>query len=227
MRVLVIDDDRDVRDSLRAGLEAECFAVDTAEDGERGSYLARTSDYDVVLLDYLLPKMNGQAVCQAIRTSGKHPYIIMLSVKSETPLRIDLLNEGADDYLPKPFSFAELLARIRAIMRRPRVVQSEVLRHGDITLDTRAHVVTKAGKEVHLTRKEYMLLEYLMRNKGQVVTRGMLGEHVWDTNFNAFSNTIESHILTLRKKLDTNRNLIHTIPGRGYRIGSFVTEQPV
>lgn len=225
MRVLVIEDDPDVRATLRGGLEAECFAVDTADDGEHGSYLARTNDYDVILLDYMLPKQDGRAVCADIRKSTKQPYIVMLSVKAETPEKTDLLNLGADDYLAKPFSFEELLARLRAMLRRPRVLQPEIFSHDDVTLDARSHIVLRRGKEVNLTRKEYMVLEYLLRNKGSVVSRSMLGEHVWDSNLNVFSNTIESHILSLRKKLDGNRKpgIIHTIQGRGYRIGGYTT----
>jgi DNA-binding response OmpR family regulator len=223
MRILVIEDDPDVSATLRLGLEAECFAVDTASDGEQGSYLARTNDYDMVLLDYVLPKQDGKAVCADIRKSSKNPYIMMLSVKAEPKEKANILNIGADDYLTKPFSFEELIARIRAIMRRPRAVESEILSQGDIVLDTRSHTVLRDGQEVNLTRKEYMVLEYLMRHKGTVVSRSMLGEHVWDSTLNAFSNTIESHILSLRKKLDGNRKpgLIHTIQGRGYRIGNY------
>lgn len=229
MRILVIEDDVDIRETLRINLEAECFAVDTAADGEHGSYLARTNEYDVVLLDYMLPKMDGRAVCQAIRASNKQPYLIMLSVKTDTPLKVDLLNMGADDYLPKPFSFEELLARIRAVLRRPRQVQSDTLTHGDVALETRSQIVRRAGKEVYLTRKEYMLLEYLLRNKGAVVTRSMLAEHVWDSSLDMFSNTIESHVLNLRKKLEGKRkgSLIQTVPGRGYRMNSPVAVEQV
>jgi DNA-binding response OmpR family regulator len=226
MRMLVIEDDADIRETLRSNLEAECFAVDTAEDGEQGIYLAKTNEYDVVVLDCMLPKADGRSVCQAIRTSRKGPYIIMLSVKTETPFKVDLLNLGADDYLSKPFSFEELLARIRALLRRPKLIQSETMSVGEVVLETRSQTVWRAGKEVYLTRKEYMLFEYLLRNKGGVVTRSMLAEHVWDSNLDTFSNTIESHILNLRKKLDGKRkeSIIQTITGRGYRIGSQLAE---
>jgi DNA-binding response OmpR family regulator len=219
MRILVIDDNKDIRELLKIGLEAEMFSVDTAADGEEGSYIARTNDYDLILLDNVMPKKSGPEVCREIREAGKNVPIILMSVKSETNEKIRLLNMGADDYVPKPFSFEELLARIRAILRRPEQTVSEALTIGDITLNSRTHEVTRAERKVYLTRKEYSLLEILIRNNGDVVSRGKIMEHAWDLDGNPFSNSIETHIFNLRKKLEKkDERLIVNVPGRGYRI---------
>lgn len=218
MRVLVVDDDKNIRGLLKRALESEHFAVDTAPDGEQGVYLACTNDYDILVVDNRMPKKDGRTVCREVRTSGKHMPILMLSVHVDATEKADLLNAGADDYMGKPFSFGELLARMRALLRRPPVVQHEELTIGSVSLNTRSNRVTRNGEEVRLTRKEYMLLEYLMRNPGTVLSRGMIMEHVWDMSADPFSNTIESHILSLRRKLEAPRGpkLIKTVSGRGY-----------
>lgn len=220
MRALIVDDEEAVREILAENLRAQCFAVDTAADGTEGSYLARTNSYDIIILDNMLPEKSGVTVCQEIRRVGRSVPILMLSVLNDTWRKVDLLNSGADDYLAKPYSTDELLARIRALMRRPRDIEGDTLTVDDLVLDTRRQVVRRADKGVYLTRKEFMLLEYLMRNMGTVLTRGMIMEHVWDMTNDPFSNTIESHILSLRKKLDSvpERKLIHTVPGRGYKL---------
>lgn len=220
MRILIIEDDPDIRPSLRAGLEAEGFTVDDASDGEQGSYLARTNEYDLIVLDNALPKKDGCTVCTDIRTVGKNTPIIMLSVMADPQEKIRLLNAGADDYMAKPFSFRELLARIRALLRRPRALEPDVLRIDDLVVDIRKQKVMRGNAEVYLTRKEFSLLEYLMRQKGVVVSRGQIMEHVWNAESDPFSNTIEAHILNIRKKVDTSKKhkLIHTVPGRGYMI---------
>jgi DNA-binding response OmpR family regulator len=220
MRLLVVEDEEKLRDFLKESLESECFAVDTASDGETGSWYARSNDYDLVILDNMLPKKNGIDVCREIRTEGKTLPILILSVKDSTTTKVDLLDAGADDYLTKPFEFAELLARIRALMRRPTVTVGEVLTAADVTLDGKTGAVTRGDKGIYLTRKEFMLLRYLLQNKGAILSRAMILEHVWDMSVDLFSNTIESHILSLRKKLgDTGKErLIQTVPGRGYRI---------
>jgi DNA-binding response OmpR family regulator len=220
MRVLIVEDDEDVSASLKTSLEAETFSVDTAFDGERGSYLARTNDYDLVILDYMLPKKDGKTICTEIRQAGKTVPIIMLTVRSATEAKVELLNAGADDYLTKPFSYQELRARIRALLRRPQEIQTTVLNLDDLVMDTMRQKVTRAEKEIYLTRKEFSLLEYLMKHQGIVISRGMIMEHVWDAEGDPFSNTIEAHILNLRKKIDTGhkKKLIHTIPGRGYTV---------
>lgn len=219
MRILIVEDEHDILTFLKTSLEAECFAVDAVADGERGSYLALTSEYDLIILDNLLPKKTGREICEALRAAGKTTPIIMLSVKAEASTKVDLLNAGADDYLTKPFSLQELVARVRALLRRPHRIEGEVLKMGDISMNTRSQTLTRKGKDIYLTRKEFMLLEYLMRNRGTVLSRGMILEHVWDMSADPFSNTIESHILSLRKKIDTEKSkIIKTVPGRGYKI---------
>lgn len=215
-----MEDEKDINNFIKVSLEAECFAVDSAEDGEAGSYLARTNDYDIIILDNMLPKKNGVEIIKEIRKEGKTVPVIMLSVRSETTTKVDLLNSGADDYLTKPFSFQELLARIRALLRRPKNIEKDIINIEDLTVDYVKHKVKRAKEEIYLTKKEFMLLEYLLRNKGTVLSRGMILEHVWDMNADPFSNTVESHILNLRKKIDLpdKNKLIHTIPGRGYKI---------
>lgn len=220
MRILVIEDDRDLRGSLKAHFQAETFAVDTAADGEEGSYLARSHEYDAILLDNVLPKKNGLDVCKEIRQSGKHTPIIVLSVKSSVDDKIELLNAGADDYVTKPFSYNELKSRVHALLRRPRTLMPPLLKVDDLILDTLEQRVRRGKKEIYLTRKEFALAEYLLRNRGTVVSRAMLMEHVWNSEIDPFSNTIEAHILNLRKKIDlgAKKKLIHTVPGRGYKI---------
>ncbi len=220
MRLLVIDDDKEVRDTLVQKLRAECFAVDAASDGEEGSYMARTNPYDLIILDNMLPKKTGLMVCDDVRKTGRTVPILVLSVLSDTKQKIDLITAGADDYLIKPFSFEELLARIRALLRRPHEIQGEVYTLSDLVIDTRQQSVKRGRKHVYLTRKEFMLLEYLLRNRGDVVSRGKIMEHVWDMSSDPFSNTIESHILSVRRKIGdkVGKRLIQTVPGRGYRI---------
>ena len=219
MRILVVEDDPKINEFLKISLESEYFVVDTTFDGEEGVYLGTTNDYDVIILDFMLPRNTGLDICKELRTRNIKTPIIGLSVKSETVNKIGFLNAGADDYLTKPFSFEELVARIRALLRRPKELQSDILEIGDLELDCKRHIVKKNGQEVYLTRKEFLLLEYLMRNRGTVLSRGMILEHVWDMNADPFSNTIETHIMTLRRKLDSERHarLIQTVPGIGYR----------
>lgn len=222
MRVLLVDDDVDICASVRLQLEEARFVVDVAHDGKEGSFKARTADYDLVILDYMIPGMHGNAVCAEIRAAGKKMPILMLSVQADVQTKVDLLNLGADDYLAKPFSGDELLARVRALLRRPKELTPDMLMLGDITLDTRAHTVVRDGEELHLTRKEFMLLEYLMRNANHVVTRALILEHVWDGNIDAFTNTIETHVLSLRKKLEARggSRVIHTVSGCGYKFAA-------
>jgi len=220
MKILIVDDEKNIVNFLKLGLEEECFEVDVAYDGERGSFLARTNDYDLVLLDYALPKKDGLTVCKEIRRDEKHVPILVLSVMSTPKDKAELINSGADDYLTKPFSLDELIARIRALLRRSPQIKSEILAISDLVLDTRKHTVKRGDKNIYLTLKEFMLLEFLLRNKGSVVSRGMILEHVWDMNSDLFSNTIEAHMSSLRKKIDLPERdkLIHTISGRGYKI---------
>lgn len=223
MRILVVEDEKGIQDFIKVSLEAECFVVDTADDGEKGLELARTGNYDAIVLDNMMPVKTGLEMIQELRSEGNITPIIMLSVKSEVMTKVDLLNAGADDYLTKPFSFYELLARIRALMRRPKKMESEVLKLDDLVMDTKKHLIYRGEESIHLTRKEFILLEYLLRNQGTVLSRGMIMEHVWDMNADPFSNTVESHILNLRKKIDLDgkKKLIKTISGRGYKIDAF------
>jgi len=221
MRILIVEDEKEIRNFIKSSLEAECFAVDIAPDGERGAYLAETNDYDLITLDNVMPKKSGIEVCREIRNSGKNTPILILSVKSETTTKVDLLNAGADDYLTKPFSVDELLARIRALLRRPKEIEKAVLKIDDLELDTKKHTAKRGGQEIYLTRKEFVFLEYLMKNKGTMLSRSMIMEHVWDMSVDPFSNTIEAHIMSLRKKIDQPgmKKLIYTVQGRGYKIG--------
>ncbi len=220
MRILVVEDEKKISEFLKASLKAEAFAVDVVEDGEEGSYLARTSDYDLAILDIMLPKKSGMEILKEVRACGKTMPILVLSVKSEIISKVDLLNAGADDYLIKPFSFDELLARVRALLRRPKDMCGDILSTDDLILNVRSHSVAREGQGIHLTLKEFMLLEFLLRNKGNAVSRGMIMEHVWDMNADPFSNTIESHILSLRRKINFpgKIKLIQTVPGIGYKI---------
>lgn len=217
MRILVVEDNPVIQEALVLQLRAACFAVDTTDCGEKGSFLARTNDYDLVILDYMLPKKDGRTICKEIRSSGKTMPIIMLTVRQDVEDKVDLLDQGADDYIGKPFSFDELHARIKALLRRPREIQPHIIMIGDITIDSNKQLVLRGKREIYLTRKEFSLLEYLAQHRGNVVSRGMIMEHVWDQNSDPFSNTIEAHILNLRKKLGSKKPLIHTVPGRGYR----------
>ncbi len=219
MKLLIIEDDSSIRNVLQMSLKSMNFIVDSAEDGDQGSYLARTNNYDLIVLDNILPKKLGKQVCKEIREAGKNTPIILLSMKSDVLEKVAVLDAGADDYMTKPFSFEELLARIRALTRRPNNVSEKIFNIKDIELNTDRHVVLKSGKEIELTKKEFTLLEYLLKNKEKVVSRGQIMEHVWDINADPFSNTIESHIVNLRKKIgDPNKKIIKNIPGRGYKI---------
>lgn len=222
MRILVVEDDLDIQESLAKSFKAACFAVDTASDGEKGSYLARINDYDLIVLDYMLPKKTGLDICRELRTIGKSVPIIILSVRSHTEDKVTLLEAGVDDYLTKPFSQHELLARVRALLRRPAMTYIETITIGDITIDSKRQTVRCNDQVIYLTRKEFGLLEYLARNQGYVLSRGMIMEHVWDQDSDPFSNTIEAHIGNLRKKLGhMGHRIIHTIPGRGYKLEAY------
>lgn len=221
MRILIVEDEEKTWRFLKEALLAEFFAVDIAEDGEQGSYFARTNDYDLIILDTTLPIKDGVQVCREIRSKGKTMPILVISENNDADAKISLLNAGADDYLAKPFNLQELLARVRALMRRPLLLERAVITVEDVRLDVHGGTVRRGDRHLQLTRKEFMLLRYLMRNEGIVLSRGMILEHVWDMSVDVFSNTIESHILSLRKKLgDTGEvRLIRTVSGRGYRMG--------
>lgn len=220
MNILIIEDNTDTLLFLKQALHEEGFVVDTAKDGNIGLKKALGNDYDFIILDNTLPGKNGKDICQEIRKNGKVLPILMLSVNEDTNTKTDVLNIGADDYLSKPFSYKELLARIRAILRRPREIKKEILQTGKLILDSKNHTVTYIGKDINLTPKEFSLLEYLMRNKGKVLSRIQILEHVWDMNADLFTNTVETHILNIRKKIKNkeNRPVILTVSGAGYKI---------
>jgi DNA-binding response OmpR family regulator len=221
MRILLVEDEPTIAAYIQKRLEEKSFVVDMVRDGAEGSFLARTNEYDAILLDNLLPKKTGLEIVRELRAKGKNVPILMLSVLGEIETKVELLNAGADDYLAKPFSYDELLARLGALLRRPPFVQKVMLEVADLTLNEATHEVHRAGVDIHVTRKEFSLLRYLMRNAGVVLSRGLLLEHVWNMDMDPFSNTVEAHIASLRRKIDAphERKLIKTLLGRGYRIG--------
>jgi heavy metal response regulator len=217
MRILVIEDEKKIASFIKRGLKEEGHMVDVAYDGEEGYQLSGENDYDMILLDIMLPKRDGISLCRQLRDDGVTTPVLMLTAKDSIQDKVTGLDSGADDYLTKPFAFEELLARIRALMRKrsPQVTKLQV---GDLVLDLISHRVTRAEKEILLTMKEYSLLEYLMRNAGTVVTRTMITEHVWDIDFDTSTNIIDVYINYLRNKIDSGqqKKLIHTVRGRGY-----------
>ena len=221
MRILVVEDQEEIAKTLKARFEEECYAVDVEHDGERAFYRAKTNDYDLILLDNILPGKGGPEICAGLREYKMSTPILILSVQSDIQEKIKLLNCGADDYLAKPFSFTELSARVRALLRRPPVVEGNPLCVGDLTLDRETYSATRKSKTIRLTPKEFSLLEYLIKNKGKVVSRRMILEHVWDDAADPFSNNIETHMANLRKKVDRGNkvSLIRTVHGQGYKIG--------
>jgi DNA-binding response OmpR family regulator len=221
MRILIVEDEHKLAKSLAAGLEKSGFAADILENGNDA--ITRISlyrnEYDVIILDLMLPGASGQDVCREVRELGVTTPILILTARDEIETKVDVLNMGADDYLPKPFSFDELLARINALMRRPNEAKPIVLMVQDITLDTASHTVQKGGKEMPLTLKEYAVLEYLMRHPGRALTREDILDHVWDFQFSSFSNVVDVHVKNLRKKLgDESGRVIETVRGVGYRM---------
>jgi DNA-binding response OmpR family regulator len=221
MRVLLIEDDRKAAKLLSKGLHEEGFVVDVAATGEAGEEQAFVNEYDVIVLDWLLPGKDGLAVCQALRARDVTTPILMLTARHSLADRVNGLSTGADDYLTKPFAFAELLARIRALLRRARVARPPVLRVTDLTLDPANRRVTRGGVKIGLTSKEYTILEVLMQNAGETVSRTRLVERVWDEASEVLDNLVDVHVSHLRKKIDREpgSSLIQTIRGFGYRLG--------
>lgn len=222
MRILVVEDDAPLANFVKKGLEAEHYAVDIASDGEEGQLRACESDYDLLVLDINLPKQDGLSVLRGLRPKKPNLPVLVLTARSKVEDRVLTLDAGADDYLIKPFSFSELSARVRALLRRgPHTVQT-VLRVADLELDRVERKVRRAGKSVDLTSKEFGLLEYLMRNAGRRVTRAMIVEHVWNLCFDTTTNIVDVYINYLRKKVDEGYGmpLIHTVRGVGYQLSS-------
>ncbi len=221
MRILVVEDQEETAALLKRKLEDECYAVDVEHDGERGFYKARTNDYDLILLDNVLPGKGGYEICAGLREYKMTTPILILSVKSEIDNKVSLLNCGADDYLAKPYAFSELSARVKALLRRPKTLEEKTLVVRSLSLDRETYSFTFNKKVVYLTPKEFMLLEYLMKHPGKVVSRSDIVEHVWDESADQFSKSIETHIMNLRKKIDPRDKdaFIRTVPGRGYIVG--------
>jgi two-component system, OmpR family, response regulator len=223
MKILVVEDEHKIANSIKKGLLQEAYVVDVAYDGESGFDLAATEDYDVIVLDLMLPKISGMEICRRLRQEEKvQTPILILTAKGQLEDRVAGLNAGADDYLVKPFAFAELLARIRALSRRPKNHLSPILQAGDLTLDTNGFLVKRAGKEIKLSKKEYTLLKYLLSQKGKIVSKQQIIDHVWDYEANILPNTVEVYIGYLRKKIDKTfakkPKLIKTVRGFGYKI---------
>ena len=218
MRILVVEDDKKVAGFIKKGLEEESYAVDVAYDGEDGLHFGSEGQYDLIILDIMLPKKDGLEILSQLRDQGKDTPILLLTAKDAVDDKVAGLNKGADDYLTKPFAFSELLARVRVLLRRGKAEVKTTLMISDLTLDLVSHKVNRGGDEIELTGKEYGLLEYFMRNQEKVLTRTMIAEHVWDYNFDTFTNVIDVYINHLRKKIDKGRELklLHTLRGVGY-----------
>lgn len=218
MRLLLVEDDPRMARFVMKGLRECSYAVDLVTDGEAALYQLSINDYDAVILDVMIPNRDGFEVCRELRAGGARLPILMLTARDAVEDRIKGLDAGADDYLVKPFAFGELLARLRALLRRGGEVRAAQIAVADLIVDTRAQRASRAGRAIHLTTKEYALLEYLARNAGRVVGREEIAEHVWDENFDPFSNLIEVYINRLRRKVDgaARSRLIHTRRGAGY-----------
>jgi DNA-binding response OmpR family regulator len=223
MRILIVEDEQKVADFIRRGLEQEHYAVDVSRDGEEGLYQAENFDYDLVVLDLMLPKLSGLDLLRRLRPKKPNLPVLILTAKSTVEDRVAGLDRGADDYLVKPFAFAELSARVRALLRRG-VRETTALRIADLTMDEATRQVTRGGRKVDLSPKEYALLEYLLRNARRPVTRTMIIEHVWDIHFDSVSNVVDVYINYLRNKIDKgfSPRLLHTLRGVGY----ILTDEP-
>jgi len=218
MRVLLVEDDARIAHFVAKGLREQAYAVDTASSGEEALYQAAINSYDVVILDVMIPAPDGFAVCKELRNSGQRMPILMLTARDALEDRIEGLDHGADDYLTKPFEFRELLARLRALLRRPTSLQPARLVVADLIVDTAGQTVSRGGKAIPMTAKEYALLEFLARNANRVVGRAEIAEHVWDEEFDPFSNLIEVYVNRVRRKIDGGavKPLLHTRRGAGY-----------
>lgn len=221
MRLLLVEDDSRIARFVARGLREQSYAVDIVATGEEALYRAAINTYDLVILDVMIPVPDGFAVCKKLRESGQRMPILMVTARDAVENRIMGLDHGADDYLTKPFEFGELLARLRALLRRPPGLQPSELKIADLVVDTRAQTVSRAGQVIVLTAKEYALVEFLARNAGRVVGRAEIAEHVWDEGFDPFSNLIEVYVNRVRRKIDAraSKPLLHTRRGSGYVLG--------
>lgn len=222
MKMLIIEDDVEIVNFVKENFTSNSHNVDIAYNGADGSYLARVNPYDVVIIDYSLPEKNGLTVCSEIRNSGSTSAILFLSMNQNIQNKVACLEAGADDYMTKPFSLEELNARVRALARRPKKLEGSILTHHDLVLDMKKQDVKKSGISIYLTRTEYGILELLLKNKGMILSRGMIVEYVWNANDDPFSNTVEAHIANLRKKISNGKKeeIIRNVAGRGYIIGN-------
>jgi DNA-binding response OmpR family regulator len=220
MRVLVVEDSRRLAGIIKRGLLEEGYAVDNAYDGEEAEYMAETTPFDIIVLDIMLPKKDGVAVCRDLRAKNVNTPILMLTAKDSVEDKVIGLDSGADDYLVKPFAFSELLARLRALLRREVLPKTQRFQVGDLTLDPQSREVWRDGGRLELTAKEYSIVEYFMRRPNAVVTRTMLGESVWDYEFDGLSNIIDVYVRRIRQKIDRDGqpSLIQTVRGAGYRL---------
>ncbi len=220
MKILIIEDDIEIADFIKSSLINNLHTVDTSHNGNDGSYKARINSYDLIVLDYSLPDKNGLDVCREIRNSGSNSAILFLSMNHNIKDKVSCLEAGADDYMTKPFFLEELNARIKAIVRRPRKIESTIFTADDLSLDTKKQIVCRSDRQIYLTRTEYAVLEFMLKNKGMILSRGMIMEHVWSAESDPFSNTIETHIMNIRKKISSNNKaeIIRNIAGRGYII---------
>jgi len=222
LKVLLVEDERRLAETLRRGLTADGFMVDVAHDGADGLWLAKSNPYDVVVLDIMIPKLNGYDVCRAMRAASVWTPVLMLTAKDGEHDQVDAFDLGADDYLTKPFSFLVLVARLRALVRRGRPERPTVLSAGDLSLDPAAHIVTRADNAIALTPREFAVLHFLIRHKGDVVSKSEILQGVWDTYYDGDDNVVEVYVGYLRKKIDQpfNRSSIQTVRGAGYRLAS-------
>jgi len=218
MRLLIVEDDKNIATSLAKVLKEHSYSVDIAYDGDKGYFMASTNPYDLIIMDFNLPLMNGREIIEKLRSEDNSTPILMLTVRDLASEKTELLNLGADDYLSKPFAVSELIARIKAIMRRPAQRLQTILSCGELSVTPDLFLVSFGKKRIYLSSKEFSLLEFMMLNKGRIVSRQEIMEHVWDENANPFSNTIEVHIKNLRKKLGGAKKMIYTCPTRGYKL---------
>lgn len=220
MRILVVEDEKKVASFIKKGLEEELYSVDAVYDGKEGIKMALSNEYDLIILDIMLPYKDGVTILKEIREQKNVAPVLLLTAKDNIESKVSGLDSGADDYLTKPFAFEELLARVRALLRRQSSVKSIQLKTGDLILDTQTHKVNRAGNEIDLTAKEYSILEYLLRNKGRVISRTLLSEHVYDYHFDSNTNVIDVYINKLRNKIDRGYDLqlLQTVRGVGYTI---------
>jgi len=220
MRILIIEDEKKLALMIKRGLINEGYNVECVFDGETGEIAAETGNFDLILLDLMLPKKDGLEVCKYLRKKGLSTPVLMLTAKDSTANKITGLDYGADDYVVKPFSFEELVARIKALLRRPSIIVPEILQAGNLKLNTKTREVTHNKRVINLTKKEFSLLECFLRNPNQVLTREQILENLWGWDYEGFSNVVDAHIKNLRKKIDRYEkgSLIETIQGTGYRL---------